>query len=105
MPWRLRISNVLWFGRSVRTQILIVFIAINLIAASMRLAELMVSEAVQLIQQGIPAEQFLKALPGQLRFVRHVRVRLRDASGTPISDQTAERSEFLREDSRAAAPA
>ena len=42
------------------------------IAASMRLAELMVSEAVQLIQQGIPAEQFLKTLPGQLRIVRHV---------------------------------
>src|SRR5215468_11955694 len=126
VSWRLRVSNSLWFGRSVRTQILIVFIAINLIAApiaggviifkagastrieiaaSMRLAELMANEAVQLIQQGIPAEQFLKALPGQLRFVRHVRVRLRDASGTPISDQTAERSEFLREDSRAAAPA
>src|SRR5215471_3187734 len=125
-PWRLRVLNFLWFGRSVRTQIFIVCIAINLlaasiaagviiykagastrieIAASMRLAELMVNEAVQLIQQGIPAEQFLKALPGQLRFVRHVRVRLRDASGTPISDQTAERSEFLREDSRAAAPA
>ena len=60
----------LWFGRSVRTQILIVFTLINLIAAavagsviifkagaatrieiaaSMRLAELMASEAVQLI--------------------------------------------------------
>ena len=74
------------------------------IAASMRLAELMVSEAVQLIQQGIPAEQFLKTLPGQLRFVRHVRVGVRDAVGQPISDQ-AERAEPPREDSRAAAPA
>ena len=101
-PWRLRAANVLWFGRSVRTQILIVFVALNVvaasvaggviiykagvstrieIAASMRLAELMVNEAVQLIQQGVPAEQFLTRLPGQLRFVRHVRVRVRDAAG------------------------
>jgi two-component system, NarL family, sensor histidine kinase UhpB len=126
MPWRLRASNVLWFGRSVRTQILMVFIALNLvaasvagaviifeagvstrieIAASMRLAELMANEAVQLIQQGMPAEQFLKTLPGQLRFVRHVRVRLKDAAGEPVSDQPQERTGSSREDSRAPAPA
>src|SRR5215831_6198962 len=126
VSWRLRVSNSLWFGRSVRTQILIVFIAINLvaasiaggviifkagastrieIAASMRLAELMANEAVQLVQHGIPAEQFLRALPGQLRFLRHVRIGVRDAAGQPVSDQAAERTEPLREDSRAAAPA
>jgi two-component system, NarL family, sensor histidine kinase UhpB len=120
------VSNFMWFGRSVRTQILIVFIAINLvaasvaggviifkagastrieIAASMRLAELMVSEAVQLIQHGIPAEQFLKTLPGQLRFLRHVRVGVRDAAGRPVSDQVTERTEPPREDGRAPAPA
>jgi two-component system, NarL family, sensor histidine kinase UhpB len=125
VPWRLRVSNFLWFGRSVRTQILMVFIAINLvaasvaggiivfkagastrieIAASMRLAELMVSEAVQLIQHGIAAEQFLKTLPGQLRFLRHVRIGVRDAAGQPVSDQTAERTKPPREDGRAAAP-
>jgi two-component system, NarL family, sensor histidine kinase UhpB len=125
VPLRLGISNFLWFGRSVRTQILIVFVAINLvaasvaggviifkagastrieIAASMRLAELMVSEAVQLVQHGIPAEQFLKTLPGQLRFLRHVRIGVRDAAGQPVSDQ-AERTELTREDGRAAAPA
>jgi len=124
--WRLRVLNLLWFGRSVRTQILLVFIALNLvaasiaggviifkagastrieIAASMRLAELMANEAVQLIQHGIPAEQFLLALPGQLRFLRHVRIGVRDAAGQPVSDQAAERTEPLREDSRAAAPA
>jgi two-component system sensor histidine kinase UhpB len=73
------------------------------IAASMRLAELMVSEAVQLIQQGIPAEQFLKTLPGQLRFLRHVRIGVRDAAGQPISDQANERTE-PRADNRAPAP-
>ncbi len=126
MRWRLRVLNLLWFGRSVRTQILLVFIVLNLvaasiaggviifkagastrieIAASMRLAELMANEAVQLIQHGIPAEQFLRALPGQLRFLRHVRIGVRDAAGQPVSDQAAERTEPLREDSRAAAPA
>ena len=117
--------NFLWFGRSVRTQILFVFIAINLIAASiaggviifkagastrveiaasMRLAELMVSEAVQLIQHGIPAEQFLKTLPGQLRFVRHVRIGVRDAAGEPVSDLATERTETSRDDGGASAP-
>ena len=126
MPWRIGVLTFLWFGRSVRTQIFIVFIVMNLIAASiaggviifkagastrieiaasMRLAELMVSEAVQLIQQGIPAEQFLKTLPGQLRYVRHVRIGVRDAAGRPVSDGAAERSEPRREDDRAAAPA
>ncbi len=126
LPWRIRLLNSLWFGRSVRTQILMVFVLINLIAASvaggviifkagaatrieiaasMRLAELMVSEAVQLIQQGIPAEQFLKTLPGQLRFVRHVRVGVRDAAGDPVSNRAADRAESPHDDDRAAAPA
>lgn len=99
-PWRL--SDVLWFARSLRTQILIVFVALSLvaasvagavivhragvstrieIAASMRLAQLMVNEAVQLVEQGLPAEQFLRLLPEQMRFVRHVRVEVR-APGT-----------------------
>jgi two-component system sensor histidine kinase UhpB len=124
--WRLRVLNLLWFGRSVRTQILLVFIALNFvaasiaggviifkagastrieIAASMRLAELMANEAVQLVQHGIPAEQFLRTLPGQLRLLRHVRIGVRDAAGQPVSDQAAERTEPLREDSRAAVPA
>jgi two-component system, NarL family, sensor histidine kinase UhpB len=125
-PWRLGVLNLLWFGRSVRTQILIVFIAINLvaasiagaiiifkagastrieIAASMRLAELMANETVELIQQGIPAQQFLQTLPGQLRFLRHVRIGVRDAAGQPVSDQATERTDPAREDSSAAAPA
>ena len=59
------------------------------IAASMRLAELMVGEVVQLVQQGIPAEQLLRTLPVQLRSVRHVRIGVRDAEGHPISDRAA----------------
>ena len=120
-PWHPRLLNALWFGRSVRVQLLIVFIAINgtaalvaggvtvfkggtatriEIAGSMRLAELMVSEAVQLIQQGIPAEQLLRTLPVQLRSVRHVRIGVRDAAGGAISDP----SRPSRDEDRSAAP-
>jgi two-component system, NarL family, sensor histidine kinase UhpB len=142
-PWRWRASNFVWFGRSLRTQILIVFVALSLvaasvaggvivfkagvstrieIAASMRLARLMVNEAVQLIAQGLPAEQFLTRLPEQMRFVRHVRVEVHGAGGQPLAhrpqeDQNPyqvnshqdtthdERSQLRREDGRTAAPA
>jgi two-component system sensor histidine kinase UhpB len=108
--WRGHALDALWFGRSVRAQLLIVFILVDgiaalvaggvtifkaststriEIAASMRLAELMVGEAVQLVQQGIPAEQLLRTLPVQLRSVRHVRIGVRDADGNPISDRAA----------------
>ena len=74
------LSHWLWYGRSVRAQLLIVFILIDVIAgliagavtilqartstrieiaASMELAELLVSEAVGLMQQEVPAEKFL----------------------------------------------
>jgi two-component system sensor histidine kinase UhpB len=113
-PRRRRVLDAVWFGRSVRAQLLLVFILINVIsalvaggvtifkagaatrieiAASMRLAELMVGEAVQLIQQGLPAEQLLRTLPVQLRFVRHVRVGVRDAAGVAISDRAPPRVE------------
>ena len=113
--------DALWFGRSVRAQLLIVFILVEVIAAliaggvtifkagaatrieiaaSMRLAELMVGEAVQLVQRGLPAEQLLSALPVQLRSVRHVRIGVRDAAGIAISDDKAR----PRTDERAPAP-
>ena len=109
-PRRRRVLDAVWFGRSVRAQLLIVFIMIEAIAAlvagsvtifkagaatrieiaaSMRLAEVMVNEAVQLIQQGIPAEQLLRTLPVQLRSVRHVRIGVRDAAGVAISDRSS----------------
>ena len=54
-------------------------------SASMRLAELLVSEAVHLMQQQIPAEQFLAELPSQLRSVRHVRIWVKDTAGVPVA--------------------
>src|SRR6516162_281585 len=97
------LSHALWHGRSVRAQLLIVFIVIDVIAglvagavtilqarastrvevaASMELAELLVSEAVALMQQEVPAEKFLADLSSQLRLVRHVRIVVKDAAGS-----------------------
>jgi two-component system sensor histidine kinase UhpB len=54
-------------------------------AASMRLAELLVGDAVNLVHQQLPAEQFLAALPAQLRSIRHVRIAVKDAAGIPLA--------------------
>ena len=51
----------------------------------MRLAELLVGDAVNLVHQQLPAEQFLTGLPAQLRSLRHVRIAVNDAAGNPIA--------------------
>src|SRR5262249_56242793 len=55
------------------------------VAASMELAELLVREAVALMQQEVPAEKFLADLSSQLRLVRHVRIMVKDAAGSPLA--------------------
>src|SRR5215471_1825138 len=50
----------------------------------MVLAELLVREAVGLMQQEVPAEKFLADLNSQLRLVRHVRIVVKDAGGSPL---------------------
>jgi two-component system sensor histidine kinase UhpB len=103
---RQRLLHALWYGRSIRIQLLLVFVLIDLaaalvagsvtiwrartqtrveMAASMRLAELLVSDAVNLVHQQPSAEQFLAVLPAQLRSLRHVRVTVKDAVGVPIA--------------------
>ena len=98
-------AQVLWHGRSVRTQLLIVFVLIDVIAAlvagavtilqartstrveiaaSMELAQLLVREAVGLMRQEVPAERFLADLTSQLRLVRHVRIVVKDAAGARL---------------------
>src|SRR5262245_15203893 len=100
--WPTRLAQVLWHGRSVRTQLLIVFVVLDVIAAlvagavtilqartstrveiaaSMELAQLLVREAVGLMRQEVPAEKFLTDLTSQLRLVRHVRIGVKDAAG------------------------
>src|SRR5476651_2105603 len=91
--WRTRIvraGNALWHQRSVRAQLLITIIVIDFIAAlaaggvtifqtrnsvqievaaSMKLADLLVQEAIQ-TQQDAATERVLPSLPLQLRFLR-----------------------------------
>src|SRR5262245_13888577 len=97
--------------RSVRAQLLVTFVVIGLtaalvaagviilqarkstrleVAASLRMAEILVGETAELLQQPVPAEQFLKNLPAQLRFVRHLRVSVLDASGLPVTARPPE---------------
>lgn len=115
--------RALWYRRSVRAQLTVIFILIDLvaaavagsvtilkartatrveIAASMELAQLLVSEAVNLMQQEVPAERFLADLSSQLRLVRHVRIGVKDAAGQPLALRD---SEALHRDDRAPAPA
>jgi two-component system, NarL family, sensor histidine kinase UhpB len=105
-PARDRVMRALWHNRSVRMQLLLAFALIDLvtvllagslavlrartqtrieIAASMRLAELLVSDAANLVHQKVPAEQFLAALPKQLRSLRHVRIDVKDAAGIAVT--------------------
>ena len=55
------------------------------IAASMELAELLVSEAVGLMPQGTAAEKFLVDLTSQLRHLRHVRIAVKDTAAAPLA--------------------
>jgi two-component system sensor histidine kinase UhpB len=110
LPSARRLWHALWYGRSVRAQLLIAVILIDLvaglvagavtilqarrstrveIAASMELAQLLVSEAVALMQQELPAEKFLADLASPLRLIRHVRIVVKDANGTPLPVRSA----------------
>jgi two-component system sensor histidine kinase UhpB len=101
-----RWCHALWYGRSVRAQLLIAFVLIDVVAvlvagsvvilrarmqtwvemsASMRLADFLVEDAVHLAGQELPAEQFLASLPAQLQSMRHVRFVVSDAAGIPIA--------------------
>jgi two-component system sensor histidine kinase UhpB len=116
--------DALWFGRSVRAQLLLVFILIDIIAvlaagsaiilrarmqtrvevtSSMRLAESLVGDAVRLAHQEQTAEQFLASLPAQLQAMRHVRFVVRDAAGVPIV-ATSPGDASRRADTHAPAP-
>jgi len=94
--------DALWYRRSVRAQLLLTVLLIELIAAlvtagvtvlkartstrieidaSMNLAEVLVRETIELMPQDTPADRFLEALPLRQRFARHVRITVRDAAG------------------------
>ncbi len=113
-PPRRRVLRTFWYGRSVRVQLLLVFILIDLVAvlvagsvaivrarsqtrvemtASMRLAKLLVGDAANFLHQKLSAEQFLAALPAQLRSMRHVRIVVQDAAGGVAAPASSPRPE------------
>ncbi len=100
------VRRALWHNRSVRVQLLLAFALIDLvtalvagslailrartqvrveIAASMRLAELLVGDAANFVHREISAEQFLAALPKQLLSLRHVRIAVKNKSGAAVA--------------------
>jgi two-component system sensor histidine kinase UhpB len=100
-----RFLRAVWHDRSLRTQLLITLLAVDLfaaliagaitvfnartstqveISASMRLAEFLVRERIGALQQAIPANQFLIELPLQNSFVRHVRLSVLDPARRPV---------------------
>lgn len=123
--WR-QLMDALWYRRTVRAQLLITFALIELIAAliaggvtilkartstrveiaaSMKLAELLVNETIPLMDQNAPAEQSLASLPLQLRFLRHVRIAVKDAQGRAVMTRPSADTSDVKADDRAAAPA
>ena len=95
----------LWRGRSLRAQLLLIFVLIDVgallvggsiavmraraqtrveMAASIRLAEALVADAAELARQQFPAEQFLANLPVQLRSIRHVLIVVKDETGVAV---------------------
>jgi two-component system, NarL family, sensor histidine kinase UhpB len=54
-------------------------------AASVQLAELLVGDAAKFVSQQLTAEEFLQALPTQLRSMRHVRIAVKDAAGEVVA--------------------
>ena len=119
-----RLVNILWHQRSVRAQLLITIVVIDFIAAlaaggvtifqtrnsvqvevaaSMKLADLLVQEAIQ-TQQDASAERVLAGLPLQLRFLRHVRISVRDLGGHTVTEHP-DSSDGARDDDRATVPA
>jgi two-component system sensor histidine kinase UhpB len=121
---RTKLGHALWHRRSVRAQLLITIVVIDFVAAlvagavtiyqtrssvqievaaSMKLADLLVQEAIQ-TQQYASAERVLPGLPLQLRFLRHVRISVRDPAGQTVTEHPGS-SDIARDEDRATPPA
>jgi two-component system sensor histidine kinase UhpB len=118
-------AEALWRRQSIRAQLLIAFVFIDLVAAliaggvtvlkartssrveitaSMKLAELLVTETISLFQERTPADALLASLPLQLRFLRHVRIVVTDAANIPVVE-APNRANAGKPDAHAHAPA
>ncbi len=121
-----RLIDAGWYRRSVRAQLLLAVILIELVAAliaggvtiikartstriemdaSMNLAEVLVRETINLVPPDTPTDRFLQSLPLQQRFARHVRITVRDAAGQAVTTRPMEGGEEELGRTRAPAPA
>ena len=121
-----RLIDACWYGRSIRAQLLLTVILIELMAAliaggvtiikartstrieidaSMNLAEVLVRETINLMPQDTPGDRFLESLPLQQRFARHVRITVRDAAGYAVTTRPMQASEAIDAYARTPAPA
>ncbi len=117
-------ANALWHGRSIRAQLLLIVVLIDVvaallaggviivraristrveIAASMNLAEGLVGETIALMRQEPSPERLLATIPLQPRFLRHVHIEVTDATGAPV--RAVPETEPARADERPQAPA
>src|SRR5262249_47422247 len=121
-----RLLDACWYRRSIRAQLLMTVIVIELMAAliaggvtvikaktatrieidaSMNLAEVLVRETIILMPQDTPSDRFLETLPLRQRFARHVRITVRNADGEPVTTRPMEGGEQGDAQPRAPAPA
>src|SRR5689334_23080911 len=121
-----RLLEACWYRRSIRAQLLLTVILIELVAAliaggvmiitartstqieidaSMNLAEVLVRETINLMPADTPAGRFLESLPLQQRFARHVRITVRDAAGQTVTTRPMQAGAAANAHTRPAAPA
>ncbi|MBV8745105.1 MAG: ATPase, partial [Xanthobacteraceae bacterium] len=116
-----------WHRGSIRTQLLIIVLVIELAAAliagvvtilkartstrveieaSMRLAQPFVAEALRLVRDDTPVQHVLADLPWQARLLRHVRISVHDTADVPVAQIPASIDPVTdRKAERAPAPA
>src|ERR1700742_1103704 len=121
-----RLLDAGWYRRSIRAQLLLTVILIELIAAliaggvmiitartstqieidaSMNLAEVLVRETINLMPADTPPDRFLESLPLKQRFARHVRITVRDTVGQAVTTRPMQAGAAANPNTREAAPA
>jgi two-component system sensor histidine kinase UhpB len=106
LAWLHAVRIAPWHGSSIRTQLLIIVLVIELAAAlvagavtvlkartstrveieaSMRLAQLYVTEALRLVRNDTPIQHVLSDVPLQARLLRHMRISVHDLADVPVA--------------------
>lgn len=115
-----------WHGLSLRAKLILVFVVVDLIAAlvvgavtimkartstrveiaaSMSLAEAFVADTIRLAQGPSPITAIADQIATQQRWLRHVRLSVRDAAGVPVAADPPQDTDVGRGLDRAPAPA